>query len=143
MIRSGAVLGAVAVALFVTSVANATVAGDAVLARKGIAAAEKKHWVQPEDAIRYRAAVSRAVYDVKRLPKLRALVIASQLSQVRNMWQSYTSPRALALFSQLELNLEYLETHRLPQGGTDVRDEEGVLYRWFNGQGLEFHPLGA
>ena len=143
MTRFGAVLGAVAVALFVTSVANATVASDSVLVRKGIAAAEKKRWVQPEDAIRYRAAVSRAVYDAKRLPKLRALVIASQVSQVKNMWQSYTSPRALALFSQLEFNLEYLETHRIPPGGTDVRDDEGVLYRWFNGQGLEFHPLGA
>src|SRR5262249_17374702 len=91
----------------------------------------------------YRAAVSRALYDIKRLPKGRGQVIASQLSQVRTMWQSYTSPRALALFSQLEFNLEYLETHIIPPGRTHVFGDEGVAYPWFDGQGLEFHPLAA
>jgi hypothetical protein len=142
--RFGAVLGAAAViGLFVASVASATVKSDSALARKGITLAVKNHWVTAEDAIQYRAAVSRAVHDVSALPKLRGQIIASQLSQLTPMWHSYTSPRALALFSQLEQNLEYLETHRIPPGRVDVKDDEGVVYRWFDGHGLEFHPLAA
>jgi hypothetical protein len=142
--RFGAALGAAAViGLFVASVASATVASDSALARKGITLAAKNHWVTAEDAIRYRAAVSRAVHDVSTLPKLRGQIIASQLSQLTPMWHSYTSPRALALFSQLEQNLEYLETNRIPPSRIDVKDSEGVVYRWVDGHGLEFHPLAA
>ena len=143
MIRIGAAASATAAALFVTSVANATVAGDSALARKGVALAQKHGWVQPEDAIHYRAMIARAVYDTRVLPKLRGRIIASQLSQLVPMWQSYTSPRALALFSQLEENLDYLETHRIPPGRVDVKNDDGVVYRWFDGHGLEFHPLAA
>ena len=57
------------------------------------------------------------------------------------LWDSYTSPRALALFSQLEENLAYLETHRIPEPKTDVTADDGVVYRYFSGKGLEFHPL--
>jgi D-glucuronyl C5-epimerase-like protein len=139
--RRTAAAAAVVAALALPAVAHATVARDAALARKGITNAVQRHWVKPPDAQRYRAAVTRALRDVKTLPKLRAQVVASQLSQVTPLWDSYTSPRALALFSQLEENLDYLETHRLPPARIDVTDDEGVVYRWFPGLGLEFHPL--
>lgn len=143
MMRLGAVVAAAFAALAVTSVANATVASDSTVARKGIANAVAKGWVKPADAARYRTLLTRAVRDTRTLPKLRARIIAVQLSQLRPMWTSYTSPRALALFSQLERNLEYLETHRIPPGRVDVTDDAGVVYRWFDGQGLQFHPLAA
>ena len=40
-------------------------------------------------------------------------------------------PRALALFSQLETNLDYLETHIIPPTQVDVTGDDGVVYRWF------------
>jgi D-glucuronyl C5-epimerase C-terminus len=138
--RAAAVIAA-GVALALPAVAHATAAQDAVLARKGITRAVARHWVKPPDAQRYRAAVTRALRDAKTLPRLRADVIASQLSQVTPLWDSYTSPRALALFSQLETNLDYFESHVLPTTSTDVTDDEGVVYRWFPRLGLEFHPL--
>jgi hypothetical protein len=142
--RLGAALGAAAVtALSVASGASASAASDAALARRGITLALGKGWVKPDEAFRYRTAVTRALRDVRTLPKLRAQIIASQLSQLTPMWSSYTSPRALALFSQLEQNLEYLEANRIPAGRVDVPDSEGVVYRWFPSQGLEFHPLAA
>ena len=68
-------------------------------------------------------------------------MIASQLSQLTPLSSSYTSPRALTLFSQLELNLSYFETHPLPSTRVDVAGDDGVVYRWFPRLGLEFHPL--
>ena len=139
--KRAAVGVAAAVALLAPSVANATVAHDAALARRGITHAVERRWVKPPDAQRYRAAVTRAVRDVKTLPKLRGYAIASQLSQLTPLWDSYTAPRALTLFSQLEANLAYLETNRLPDERVDVVGDDGVVYRWFPHLGLEFHPL--
>jgi hypothetical protein len=123
--------------------ASATAARDASLARRGVTLAVQRHWLGPDEAQRYRADVTRAMSDVSRLPKLRGRVIAVQLQQVTALWDSYVKPRALALFSQLEENLGYLETHIVPPGRIDVADDDGVVYRWFPGKGLEFHPLAA
>ena len=118
-------------------------AGTADLLLRGIAHAEKMHWVKAPDAARYRRDVDRALWDERRLPKLRARVIASQLAQAATLWDSYTSPRAIALFTQLEQNLSYFETHRVPDGRVDVAGPDGVVYRWFPDHGLEFHPLAS
>lgn len=139
--RRAAVGAAAALALAVPALARASAAGDAALARKGIAHALEQRWVKPDDAQRYRADVTRALRDAKALPRLRAQAVAAQLSQLTPLWDSYTSPRALALFTQLEANLGYLETHRLPDTRVDVTDGDGVVYRWFPRLGLEFHPL--
>jgi hypothetical protein len=132
---------AAAIALLVPAVAQASAPHDAAVARRGIAHALKQHWLKPPDAQRYRAAVSRALSDVNRLAPLRAAAIASQLSQLTPLWDSYTSPRALSLFSQLEANLTYLETQALPTTRVDIADDDGVVYRWFPRLGFEFHPL--
>jgi len=113
------------------------------LLRRGITHAVAMHWMKAPDAARYRRDVNRALWDERRLPKLRGRVIASQLAQLSNLWDSYVSPRATALFSQLEQNLSYLETHRVPDKRVDVSGADGVVYRWFPDNGLEFHPLAS
>jgi hypothetical protein len=139
--RRGAAGVAAVLALVVPAVAHASAPHDAAVARRGISLALKHHWLKPADAQTDRAAVSRALHDVKTLPPLRAAAIGSQLSQLTPLWDSYTSPRALTLFSQLEANLSYLETHRLPAERIDIADDDGVVYRWFSRLGFEFHPL--
>jgi hypothetical protein len=139
--RRAAVGVAAFVALVAPAAASATSVHDATVVRRGITHAVKAHWVKPADAQRYRTSVSRALRDVSHLPRLRADVIASQLSQLSPFSTSYTSPRALALFSQLETNLSYFETHPLPTTRIDVAGDDGVVYRWFPRLGLEFHPL--
>lgn len=141
--RAGVALAAVAAALAWTGVASATAGHDATLARRGITHALRRHWLKPPDASRYRQLVGRALWDARRLPPLRAQAIDAQLAQVTTLWDSYTSPRALALFSQLRANLDYLEHHRVPAPKMDVADADGVVYRWFAGSGLEFHPLAS
>jgi D-glucuronyl C5-epimerase-like protein len=138
-----AALVAALVALVWTPAASAATSSSAQLLRRGIDHALARHWLKPDDAGRYRQDVARAVRDESHLPPLRAQVIASQLAQLQNWWDSYTSPRALALFTQLEQNLDYFETHRIPSSTVDVSDGEGVVYRWFSGRGLEFHPLAS
>src|SRR5437867_8135790 len=87
--------------------------GDVVLVRRGVTHALQQHWLKAKDAQRYRNDVAVAVRDLRALPPLRARIISAQLAQLTAVWDSYTSPRALALFSQLEQNLAYLETHRI------------------------------
>ncbi len=140
MRRAAAGVAAV-VALVVPAVAQASASHDAAVARKGITLALKHGWLKPPDAQRYRAAVNRALSDIKTLAPLRGYAIASQLSQLTPLSDSYTSPRALSLFSQLEANLSYLETHALPNTRVDITDADGVVYRWFPQLGFEFHPL--
>jgi hypothetical protein len=142
MKRAAALVAAV-VALVVPAVAHATVAHDAALARKGITLGVKKHWLKAADAQRYRTDVTRALRDVSQLPPLRARVITAQLAQLTPLWNSYTSPRALTLFGQLEANLSYFEAQQVPATQMDITDADGVVYRWFPNLGFEFHPLAS
>jgi D-glucuronyl C5-epimerase-like protein len=142
MRRTAAGVAAV-VALALPAVAHATAAHDAALARKGIMLGVKKHWLKAADAQRYRADVTHALRDVSRLAPLRARVITSQLAQLTPLWSSYTSPRALTLFGQLEANLSYLEAQKVPTTAVDITDDDGVVYRWFPNVGFEFHPLAS
>ena len=136
----GVALLAAVVWLVAPAAASASV-GSAVLAERGIAAAVRIGWITPADGRRYRGDVYLAQRGVRFLPPLRARVLASQLAQITALWDSYTSPRALALFSQLEENVSYLQTHPIPSSAPDVTGPDGVVYRWFPGQGFEFHPL--
>jgi hypothetical protein len=142
MRRAAAGVAAV-VALAVPAVAHATAAHDAALARKGITLGVKKHWLKVADAQRYRADVTHALRDVSRLAPLRGRVLTSQLAQLTPLWSSYTAPRALTLFGQLEANMSYLETQRIPSTAVDITDDDGVVYRWFPSLGFEFHPLAS
>ena len=142
--RFGVALAAAAAVVLVTAAtASAGAVRDVSLARRGVSQALQRHWIQVADAQRYRGDLSHAMSDMSRLPKLRGFIIEAQLEQLTTLWDSYTSPRALALFSQLEANLSYLETHIVPASRIDVAGPDGVVYRWFGSHGLEFHPLAS
>jgi hypothetical protein len=142
MRRAAAGVAAV-VALALPAVAQATAVHDAALARKGITLGVQRHWLKAADAQRYRTDVTHALNDVSRLAPLRARVVAAQLAQLTPLWSSYTSPRALTLFGQLEANMSYLETQRIPTTALDITGDDGVVYRWFPNLGFEFHPLAS
>ena len=52
-----------------------------------------------------------------------------------------TAPRALALIGQLKANDDYFAKHYAPAPKTDITDADGLVYRYFAGRCLEFHPL--
>jgi hypothetical protein len=112
---------------------------SAVLA--GIHHAVVKGWIDRPSAARYRKVVNRAAALIKHLPQSRRLPLAANLGQVAALSRRLKEPRALALFGQLAANNAYLARRRPPPTGTDITDEDGVVYRYFAGLGFEFHPL--
>jgi hypothetical protein len=114
---------------------------DAARVRRGLNEAQRRAWIQAADLTTYRRDLSLALVDASRLPKLRGQVVGALVNEIARQSGSYTSPRARALFTMLETNLTYLETHVLPRATLDINGTDGVVYRWFSGRGFQFHPL--
>ena len=129
-------------ALVFAPAAGPAATSDLELAKGGLNRAVARGWLERADANRYGAIAFRAARAIPRLPGSRASNLAAVLRLVVAQRSQYTRQRALALFSMLDLNTRYLARRWLPRAGTDVYDEDGVLYRSFPGYGLQFHPLG-
>jgi len=97
--------------------------------------------VDAQSAGALRNAVGETAALAKRVPPLRADVLDAQLAQVAQLAPKLTTPRALALAGQLAANDAWLGSKRIPAAKTDVADADGIVYRWFPGDGFEFHPL--
>lgn len=110
-------------------------------ARLGIAAAVTAGLVAPADAARYRAILERTASALPRLEAARAANLRAVLGDVAAKADAYTAPRALALFSMLDLNTRYFGTRLPPAAKSDVVGPDLVVYRYFPGHGLQFHPL--
>src|SRR5205085_6662470 len=95
----------------------------------------------PADAAAYRAEIRRAAYLVRNLPAGRARPIDVALLEVAAFDGRLTAPRAVALFGELRANDDYFAKHWSPAPKTDITDADGVVYRYFAGRCLEFHPL--
>jgi len=132
----------VAGALVLAPAAGPASTSDLELAKSGLNQAVARGWLERFDANRYGAIAFRAARAIPRLPGSRASNLAAVLRLVVAQRSQYTRQRALALFSMLDLNTRYLSRRWLPRSGTDVYDEDGVVYRSFPGYGLQFHPLG-
>jgi hypothetical protein len=109
----------------------------AALIAKGLARAD----LSPAEKSQYGAVLARARADVRRLPKLRAELLRKVIVDVAAQWRSYTSPRALVLFSTLAVNADWLEQHAVWAGHPDLTADDGVVYRFFSSHGYVFHPL--
>ena len=131
-----------AAAVLPVSDARAEWWGDAALVKTGITAAVQQEWLTPDEAAEYRAVLTRATATWRRLPGSRSSNLSAVLHDVALQRQAYIAPRALALFSMLDTNARYLGSDGMPLAGADILDADGVVYRAFPGQGLQFHPLG-
>jgi hypothetical protein len=88
-----------------------------------------------------RAVIARSVHLVRVLPAARRARVEVALGQAAALGKHLTAPRAEAVFGQLRANDDYFARHGLPRGGTDITDADGIVYRYFAGRCLEFHPL--
>jgi D-glucuronyl C5-epimerase C-terminus len=111
------------------------------LIRKGLAKAVARGELTARAATDYRGIALRAQAELSGLPAGRAENLAGVLADVASQSWGYTPPRALALFSTLELNTQRLASGSLPPSGTTVSGDDGVQYRFFPGHGFAFHPL--
>ena len=85
--------------------------------------------------------IAQAVHLVRVLPQSRGKHIEVALEQVGALGGGLTSPRAVAVFGQLQANDAYFARHGVPAGGLDITAADGVVYRYFAGRCFEFHPL--
>jgi hypothetical protein len=114
---------------------------DRALAARGLHQAVDRGALTADEAAGYAATLRRVPSLLRTLPPLRALELRGVVHDVAAQRGAYNRPRALTLFSMLALNEDWLSSHRLPESGTDVRDAEGIVYRYFPGHGFAFHPL--
>jgi hypothetical protein len=115
---------------------------DVSTIKRGLNQAVATGWITSDEAADYRSILGRATSTWRRLPGSRSTNLAGVLHDVALQSQSYIAPRALTLFTMLDTNTTYLGSDALPAAGKDVLDDDGVVYRSFPGQGLQFHPLG-
>jgi len=108
---------------------------------QGLSSAVSAGRLTPDEAAGYRQDVARAQAASKRLPKLRARVLATVLADVAALHGSYTKPRALSLFSTLAVNTDWLASHAVGGSHPDIAGPDGAVYRWFWSHGYVFHPL--
>jgi hypothetical protein len=88
-----------------------------------------------------RAEIARAVRLARVLPSGRRIHVEVALEQIGALGRNLTAPRAVAVFGQLRANDDYFASHGAPRNGTDITDENGIVYRYFPGRCFEFHPL--
>ena len=138
------VLGVSVLAVAVLALTPAAPAGRALPAQKialaAIARLAASGSIDAAAASRYRSDVTRAVWMIPRLPASRALPLSAQLAQAAAIAPELTPPRALTVFTQLEVNDDWFGRRGPPPPQTDITDSDGVVYRYFAG-GFEFHPL--
>jgi D-glucuronyl C5-epimerase-like protein len=127
--------------LLAPGAARSSTPGDVALIGRGLDRAVANGSLTVDEAQDYRAGLSRAYTTLRRLGGPRERNLAAVLHDVALQWKAYTPSRAFALFSMLEVNAGYFGNRTVPAAGTDLADADGVVYRYFPGQGFQLHPL--
>jgi D-glucuronyl C5-epimerase C-terminus len=137
-----ALVAAVAVALLVVPISGSTVRPTSpALVKRGLSRAVERGDLTPAEAAGYGATLARALAEAKTLPPLRTKLLEAIVADVASQWRSYTAPRALTLFSTIDVNTDWLLSHRLAGTHLDIEGPDGAVYRFFTGHGFVFHPL--
>ncbi|MFL6016886.1 MAG: hypothetical protein ACJ74V_05040, partial [Gaiellaceae bacterium] len=110
-------------------------------ARVAVKRALQSGWIDGATAARSRAEIDRAARLIRRLPSERADPIDVALSELAALSGRLTKPRALAVTGQLKANDDFFARGGPPQPHTDIKDADGLVYRFFAGRCFEFHPL--
>ena len=132
--------------LIAAAVVAVTLAGAAPatsvnpLQRAALKALASPH-IDSATAAKGRAEVRRATTLIRVLPSGRREHVAVALGELASFAGRMTAPRALVLIGELKANDDYFSAHYAPDPRTDITDADGVVYRYFAGRCLEFHPL--
>jgi hypothetical protein len=136
-----AALAAAALVLLAPGAARSSARSDVVLIGRGLDRAVANDSLTTEEAAEHRADLRSSYATVRKLGGGRERNLRAVLHDVALQWKGYTSPRAYALFSMLRTNASWFGNHAVPAARTDITDADGVVYRFFPGQGFQLHPL--
>lgn len=143
MTRARALAVVLAAAALAAAAPARAESGQEAAIRAGLAEAVQAGRLPSADAAQDRAILARALSLQRRLPASRSAILGAVVAEVAAQAARYTSPRALTLFSMLDENTRYLGTREPPSRRVDVLAPDGVVYRYFPGRGLQFHPLAV
>jgi hypothetical protein len=129
-------------ALVLCGSAHAARSPQIATATAGLQKAVAAGRVAPADAARYRAILDRTARALPRLGGSRHDNLAGVLSDVAASAPRYAGARALTLFSMLDWNTRWFGAQGPPAPQADTVASDQVVYRYFPGHGLQFHPLG-
>lgn len=134
------------VAAIAALVATGASAGTTVLpsqkqALEAVSKAAKSGRIDAPTAARARSEIGRAARLIRGLPNGRGMHVAVALSELAAFDGRLTQPRAVALVGQLKANDDWFAAHWAPADKTDIKDADGVVYRYFAGRCFELHPL--
>jgi hypothetical protein len=129
----------VVAALALAPAAHAATASDQI--KNGLQKATGAGWIAPADAARYRGILYRANNALPKLGGSRHSNLEQVVKDVAARAKQYTKPRALVLFGMLDENVRYFGAQGPPKPQADVVGADKVVYRYFPGHGLQFHPL--
>jgi hypothetical protein len=129
----------VAALAFAPSAQAAKTPSDAIKA--GLQKAVDAGWIQPSDAARDRGILARANGALPKLGGSRHANLQQVVKDVAARSGQFTAPRALVLFGMLDENVRYFGAQGPPAPQADVVGADKVVYRYFPGHGLQFHPL--
>jgi D-glucuronyl C5-epimerase-like protein len=139
--RRAALAVAAALVLLAPGAARSSAPGDVKLIGRGLDRAVANGSLTTDEAAEYRADLQSSYATLRKLGGGRERNLGAVLHDVALQWKGYTSPRAYALFSMLKTNAGWFGNHAVPAGKTDIADADGVVYRFFPGQGFQLHPL--
>jgi D-glucuronyl C5-epimerase C-terminus/Putative peptidoglycan binding domain len=124
-----------------TETLSADAKSDAAVAQNGLAAAVTSGRLSNASADRYQSLLDASLERLRAAPPGRVPTLALVFHDVASFTAEYDEPRALALFSMLKENADYLVKRAPPVQFTDTRGADGVVYRYINDHGFQFHPI--
>jgi D-glucuronyl C5-epimerase-like protein/putative peptidoglycan binding protein len=120
---------------------SADAKSDAAVAQDGLVAAVTAGRMSNASADRYRSLLNASLERLRAAPPGRVPTLALVFHDVASFTAEYDEPRALTLFSMLKENADYLVKRAPPAQFTDTRAPDGVVYRFINDHGFQFHPI--
>ena len=113
---------------------------DAKAARTALSRSAGAGFVTAAEHARYLGLLSHARVVRDRVPPGRARILEAELDTLARAKSPTPSARSSSTRRCSRTSTTWPST-QLPAGGTDITDADGVVYRFFAGQGFAFHPL--
>jgi hypothetical protein len=115
---------------------------DATTAQEGLEAASGAGRISDADLTRVKRLLDDSVSRLGTMPPGRIAAVTPVFHDVAAHAAEYNGPRALALFSMLKANVDFRAKHA-SSARKDIRDGDGIVYRFFENHGYQFHPIAA
>jgi hypothetical protein len=119
------------------------VASDAELVRDGLVNAAAEGRISRASADRYVSLVDDLLAQLESMQPGRIATLALVVRGVADNAAVYDEPRTLTLLGMLKANADFLSEHPVSPEHADITDADGIVYRFFQDRGYQFHPIAA